>query len=316
VQSFLPRNRPYAAWRSLDEIALEDLYALVFGVLAADDEKRDGFLQAEARLSAAYQLVKHLDECLPFTDEIIFYQRVRRQMLKTVPGSHPDRLLDRMVQDLVDDSLEPQGVVDIFKVAGIAKPDISILDDAFLQTFKDHPPESLQVRLLERLLADEIERRRKSNLARSRSFKAALEQTLHNYHNRLIDAKAVIEEMLAIKQQMDADAQRQQALNLSGEEIAFYDAIAANALTVYDEALLREVVHDVVRAVKGKLKVGWTEPHRDAVQSAVRSAVRRVLAQRGIRQQDLEPFLGSIMVQAAALYAEWPLSVAEESLNE
>jgi hypothetical protein len=68
---------------------------------------------------------------------------------KRFPAVGP-RELDRAVQDLVDDSLEPQGVVDIFKAAGISKPDISILDDAFLQTFKDHPPESLQVKLLER----------------------------------------------------------------------------------------------------------------------------------------------------------------------
>ena len=106
------------------------------------------FFNAEARLSAAFLLVKHLDDCRPYADEIIFYQRVRKQILKTIPGRRLGRDLDRAIQDLVDDSLEPEGVVDIFKAAGIEKPDISILDDAFLQTFKDHPPESLQVKLL------------------------------------------------------------------------------------------------------------------------------------------------------------------------
>ncbi len=315
LRQALPRGRNYGGWRELSEIDLEDLYALVYGSLAADDDRRDEFLQAEARLSAAFLLVKHLDDCRSYADEIIFYQRVRKQILKTLPGRRLGRELDRAIQDLVDDSLEPQGVVDIFKAAGIDKPDISILDDAFLQTFKDHPPESLQLRLLERLLADEIQRRQRSNLARARSFRSALEKTLQEYHNRLIDAKAVIEQMIAIKQEMEADARRAQELGLSGEEMAFYDAISSNYLTVYDQELLRSLIHDIVQAVKRNLKVDWTEPHRDDVRAAVRAAVRRALARRGVRQEDLEPFLGSVMVQAEALYADWPVTAMEE-LNE
>lgn len=307
----LPRGKNYQAWRELSEIDLEDLYALVYGVLTADDDRRDEFLQSEARLSASFLLVKHLDDCRQYADEIIFFQRVRKQIVKILPGRRPGRELDRAIQDLVDDSLQPQGVVDIFKAAGIEKPDISILDDAFLQTFKDHPPENLQVKLLERLLADEIERRQRANLTRARSFKQTLERTLQEYHNRLVDAKAVIEQMIAIKQEMDADAQRARELGFSGEEMAFYDVIASNYITVYDQDLLRDLVHDIVQVVKGNLKVDWTEPHRDDVRSAVRAAVKRVLRRRGVKAEDLEPFLGSVMLQAEALYADWPVMAME-----
>jgi type I restriction enzyme R subunit len=203
-------------------------------------------------------------------------------------------------------------VVDIFKAAGIEKPDISILDDAFLQTFKDHPPESLQVKLLERLLADEIERRRRKNLTLARSFKETLEKTLSEYHNRLLDAKTVIEQMIALKQEMDAAARRAEELGLTDEEMAFYDAIASNFITVYDQELLRSLVHDIVQVLKRNLKVDWTEPHRDDVRAAVRAAVKRVLFRRGVRVEDLEPFLGSVLVQAEALYADWPLGVMVE----
>jgi type I restriction enzyme R subunit len=309
TQSILPKGRNYNGWRSMTEIDIEDLYSLVYGFLASDDDLRDNFLQAEARISSAFLLVKHLDDCRDYVDEIIFYQRVRNQMLKTVSRRKNQRDLDRAVQDLVDDSLSPQGVVDIFKAAGIPKPDISILDDAFLQTFKDRPPQSLQVKLLERLLADEIEYRERINITRARSFKLTLEQTLLNYHNRLIDAKEVIEQMIAMKQQMDAESRRAEELNLSGEEMAFYDAVASNFMTIYDQALLRDLMHDVVVTLKKNLKVDWNEPHRDDVKAAIRAAVKRVLRKRKIREEDLEPFLGSILVQAQALYADWPLGV-------
>lgn len=313
VRLALPRGRDYNRWRGLSEIDLEDLFALVFGYLALDDQRRDEFLQGEIRLSNAFLLVHHLDDCRLHADEVIFYQRVRNQVLKLVSRQPSARELDRAVQDLVDDTLEPHGVVDIFKAAGIDRPDISILDDAFLQTFKDKPPESLQVRLLERLLADEIERRRRSNLVQGRKFKDALEKTLQDYHNRLIDARDVIEQMIALKQEMDASAQRSQDMGLSAEEMAFYDAISSNFMTVYDQTLLRNLVHEVVKTVKRNLKVDWTEPHRSEVRAAVRSAVKKVLYRQGVKVEDFEPMLGSVLVQAQALYADWPLSGYEEA---
>ena len=306
ARACLPSGRDYGGWRSMSDIDMEDLYALVYGFLASDDTKRDDFIQAEAVLSSAFLLVKHLDDCRQLSDEIIFYQRVRKQILKTTSGRRTIDL-DRAVQDLLDDNIHTEGVIDIFKVAGIDKPDISILDDAFLQTFKDHPLENLRVRLLERLMADEIYRRQKSNLTRAKSFRQQLEKTLLDYHNRLIDAKEVIEQMIAIRREMESDDQRAQELGLTPEEIAFYDAVAGNFMTVYDQAFLRDLVHEVVQTVKRNLKVDWTEPSREEIRAGVRSAVKTVLRKKKVREEDLEPFLGSVMVQAQALYAEWPI---------
>ena len=119
VRGLLPESIEYGDWRRLTRVELEDRYALVYGTLSDDEERRDEFLQAELRLSHAYLLVKHLDECLPFADELIFYQRVRKQILKTIPGRKTEREIEQAVRDLVDDSLASEGVVDIFESAGI-----------------------------------------------------------------------------------------------------------------------------------------------------------------------------------------------------
>jgi type I restriction enzyme R subunit len=119
--------------------------------------------------------------------------------------------------------------------------------------------------------------------------------------------------MLEIKREIEADEQRARELGLDGEELAFYDAIAANFMTVYDEPFLRGLVHEVVQTLKRNLKVDWTEPHREDVKAAVRAAVKRVLRRRGVRHEDLEPFLVSILIQAQALYADWPLSAFTEA---
>src|SRR6185436_11133769 len=111
-------------------------------------------------------------------NEVIFYQRVRNQLLKTLPGQKPGRSVEDAIKDIVDDAVDSEGVVDIFQSAGIERADISILDDNFLQTFKDKPNENLRLNLLEKLLADEIQLRQKKNLAKAKSFRALLEETL------------------------------------------------------------------------------------------------------------------------------------------
>jgi type I restriction enzyme R subunit len=238
-------------------------------------------------------------------DEVLFCQRVRKQVLKTKPGTKVKKSLEDAVRDLVDDHVASEGVVDIFKLAGIDTPDISILDDRFLQTFQDRPHEDLRQKLLQKLLADELTRRAAKNLAQAKTFRALLEQTIQRYHKRIIDAAAVIEAMVQIRKEMDATDDRVAELGLTEEELAFYDAVRDNYAKVYDEPFLRDLVHDVVLAVKGNLKVDWTEPHREDVKASVKAAVKRVLKRRGVKPEDFEGLINAVLGQAAALWKNW-----------
>jgi len=308
IRALLPPNTDYGDWRRISAITLEDRYALVYGTLMDSDDRRDEFLQAEHRLTTTYLLVKHLDDCRPYADEIIFYQRVRKQLMKVIPGRRAERDVEHAVRDLVDDAVETEGVVDIFQSAGLARADISILDEKFLQTFKDRPHQNLRLALLQKLLEDEIRLHLRCNLAQAKSFRELLENTLRKYHNRLIDAAAVIQAILRIKQEMDSAGARAKAMGLEEEELAFYDAVAANYANIYGDKFLADLVHDVVQTVKRNLKVDWTEPHRDDVKAGVRAAVKRVLRKNDIKVEDLEPFVSAVMAQAEALFADWPVA--------
>jgi type I restriction enzyme R subunit len=306
VRELLPEGYDYGDWRRLSRLDLEDRYSLVYGHLAEDDELREGFLQAELRLSHSFLLVKHVDGCRPYADEIIFYQRVRKQIHKTITGRKHKKDLEKAVMDLVDDSVESEGVVDIFNVAGIENADISILDDNFLQTFKNKEHLNLRLKLLEKLIADEIQIRKKKNLAKAKSFKELLENTLKKYHNRLIDAAAVIRAMIRIREEMENDDRRTEELGLNEEELAFYDSVSKNYNDIYGEEFLCSLIHDVVQVIRNNLKVDWIQPHREDIKASVRAAVKRVLRTRKVKTDDFDQFVSNIMLQAEALYADWP----------
>jgi type I restriction enzyme R subunit len=305
IRSILPEGQNYGGWRNMSHIEMEDMYSLVYGELTDDDERCEHFLQAELRITSAFLLVKHLDDCRIFADEVIFFQRVREQLRKLLPGGKKKgHELDKAVRDLVDDSVESEGVVDIFAAAGLEKADVSIIDDRFLMTFKDRPHEDLRLKLLNKLLNDAIQQHQRRNITKAKSFRQMLEETLKKYHNRLIDAAAVVKAMLEIKKEMDADQERAKELHLEDDELAFYDAVAENYATIYDQQFLCNLIHDVVLTIKKNLKVDWTEPHREDVKAEVRAAVKRVLRRREVKEEDFEPFMIRIMQQAEALYAD------------
>ena len=303
----LPKGVGVAGWRDLPNIQMEDLCSRLFGWFTEAEKKRDEFLGAEKRVSAAFSLVHHLDDCRDHADEVAFYQIVRAELKKTLPGPRPGEERDRAVRDLVDRSINTVGVVDIFKTAGLDKPDISVLDDKFLEEFKSKQQENLRLKLLEKLLLDEIQLRQRKNLKKYRSFKEMLEDMLRRYHNNAITAAEVVQTMVRIRQEMQSEDQRKKATGLSDEELAFYDAIAGIGAGVYDQPFLCDLVREVVQAVRCNLKVDWTKPHRDNVKAGVQSAVKMVLRRRGVKADQFDFILNRVMEQAAALYSEWPM---------
>jgi hypothetical protein len=242
-------------------------------------------------------------------DEVAFLQALRRQVLKTVRSATKlPASLEQRVRGLVDAAVEAEGMVDIYAAAGLERPDLSIIDDAFLQTFKNRPRPDLRAKLLSRLLEDELDRVERQNLTKARSFRELLKKTLDDYHSRVIDAAMVVQRIAEMHRELEGDARRAKLLGLAEDEVAFYDAVAGLAPDVYDEPYLCEVIHEVVQAVKRNIRPEWTQPHRSDVRAAVRVAVRMVLRKRQVRDQDREAFSERLLQQAEARFAAWPLA--------
>ena len=55
-----------------------------------------------------------------------------------------------------------------------------------------------------------------------------LKKTLNAYHNRAIATQEVIEELIKLAKQLSEADKRGIDLGLSDDEVAFYDALAAN----------------------------------------------------------------------------------------
>jgi len=193
-------------------------------------------------LSQAFALAVPHERALAIRDDVAFFQAVQAVLAKRASGdARPEEELDHAVRQIISRAVASEGVVDIFAAAGLARPDISILSDEFLAEVRGMPQKNLAVELLQKLLKGEISTRRRKNVVQARSFAELLEHAIRRYQNRAVEAAQVIEELIQLARDMRAASARGEALDLSEEELAFYDALETNdsAVKVLGEPALR-----------------------------------------------------------------------------
>lgn len=136
--------------------------------------------------------------------------------------------------------------MDIFAAAGLKKPDISILSEEFLAEVRGMPQRNLARELLQKLLDDEIETRRRKKIVQARSFAEMLEQAIRRYQNRATEAAQVIEELIQLAKEMREADRRGEQLALTEEEVAFYAALETNgsAVQVLGDETLRGIARN------------------------------------------------------------------------
>jgi type I restriction enzyme R subunit len=263
-------------------------------------------VRAVRELSQAFALaVPHVD-ALRIRDDLAFFQAVQAVLAKRAPGdARPEGDLDLAVRQIISRAVAPEGVVDIFAAAGLEKPDISILSDEFLAEVRGMPQRNLAVELLQKLLKGELATRRRKNVVQARSFAEMLEQTIHRYQNRAIEAAQVIEELIQIAKQMREASTRGEVLGLSEDELAFYDALETNdsAVKVLGDETLRGIARELVEAVRNNVTIDWTL--RENVRAQLRVLVKRILRKHGYPPDKQEKATQTVLEQAALLSSDW-----------
>src|SRR5690606_25531064 len=71
--------------------------------------------------------------------------------------------VETAIRQLVSKALVAEGIIDVFEVAGLKKPDISVLSDEFLDDLRNAEHKNLAAELLRKLLHDELKTRRRKN---------------------------------------------------------------------------------------------------------------------------------------------------------
>jgi type I restriction enzyme R subunit len=275
-------------------------------ILGQEDGKKR-WIQVVTELSRAFALCAASDEATGIRDDVSFFQAIQAALNKQTTGAKksPEQI-DAAVRQLVSKAITTDGqVIDVFTAAGLPKPDISILSDGFLAEVRGLKHKNVAAELLEKLLKDELKVRAKRNLVQSQLFSDKLKKTLNAYHNRAISTMEVIEELIKLAKELDAATKRGEEMGLTDDEIAFYDALAANesAVRALGVLELKVIAAELITQVRKSVTIDWTL--RESARAKIRVIVKRILKKHGYPPDLQEEAVKTVLMQAELLCAEW-----------
>src|ERR1022692_5294314 len=104
----------------------------------------------------------------------------RKARGETIP---PD--VELYLKSLTASAIEAGGVTDIYAAAGIGRPDLSHLDDAFIERMRAQRNPSLAIEALRRVIEQEMRAVPRNNIVRQTSFSERLADLMRRYTNQI-----------------------------------------------------------------------------------------------------------------------------------
>lgn len=277
-------------------------------VLGLEDGKKR-FVNEVTALGKAFAIAIPNEQAMDVKDEVAFFQAVKARLCKfSERGTgHTDEEIETTIRQVIDKALVSEKVIDIFDAAGIKKPDISILSEEFLMELKGMEHKNIAMEVLRKLLEDEIKARSKYNLVESQSLMEMLDRSITRYHNKVITAAEVIEELIKLSKtivEKDEDAKK---MGLSTYEYAFYTAVANNesAKELMGKDKLRELAVVLTETIRKNASIDWTI--KENVRAKMKVAVKRLL-----RKYGYPPDMQLLATETVLKQAE---KIAEEIVN-
>ncbi|MDP3277936.1 MAG: type I restriction endonuclease subunit R [Deltaproteobacteria bacterium] len=265
------------------------------------------FMEAASVATKAFAMAIPDAACDELRDTVAFFQALRVSLVKlnaTAPGALTRRDIDAALRAIVANSLVSDEVVDVFDAAGMARPDISVLSTEFLADINTLPEKNIAIALLQRLLEEQVRTRSKHNVVQGKRFSELLQQAIQRYQNRALDTAQVIQELIALATAMrDADA-RGEAIGLTREESAFYDALAENESALRDmgEKKLVSIARELTEVIRRNATIDWTRS--EAVQARLRVEIKKRLKKWGYPPDAQLEAVQLVLAQARALGIE------------
>ena len=300
--------------RELHLLDTERLFADAFNYLLATDERAREFLDVQTALARWYALARTERAALELRDEVGFFNQLGGALRKiTAPSDQASKEAEQAVRQFFSEGLAAGEVLDVLAIADKDRPELSVLSDEFLDSITERSERpNIQVRLLEKLLKDEVRAQVRRNAIQARLFSEKLSEVLHRYELRQLTSAEVVERLVSIAKELRDARQRHVKLGLSEEEAAFYDALAGGGDDVKADPKLATIAHDLVEGIRTDLSVDWAD--RESTEAKIRTKIKRLLRKHGYRPPaggggaggSMDGVTDAVLGQAKMLYRYWP----------
>lgn len=266
-------------------------------VLGKGEEIKKEFLKQSYLLRQALSLCASLAEEKERI-EAAFFEAVRVLILRIINEGKGGKLslteVNDRINELLKQTISSDGVINIF--ADI-KQEVSIFSPEVLAEIAKMKEKNIAIELLKSLLAEQVKSYKKSNLVKAEAFSELLKQAMNGYINGMLSNEEVIQELLMIAHHIKQAQEEGDALGLSKDEEAFYDALTRPEAIkdFYNNEELVAMTRELTDTLRKQRTVDWYK--RDDARAKMRMIVKRLLKKYKYPPEGMDDALQTVLAQ-------------------
>ena len=213
--------------------------------------------------------------------EAAFFESVRSTVVKVTTGGtggKPMSLkeINAQINELLKASIQSEGVINLFDSQDVGER-FSLFDPNVLEEIAKMKEKNIVVEILRKLMAEQIAIYRRTNVVQATTFSEKIALLMNTYYNGLITNEEVIKELLKAAEEIKALKDEGQALGLSEEEMAFYDALTKPEAIkdFYSNEQLVEMTRELTEMLRKNRTIDWQK--KETARAGMRKMVKRLL---------------------------------------
>ena len=227
--------------------------------------------------------------------EAAYFEVVRTIITKVESkGKISLKEINERINELLKQSIKSKGVINLFSDI---KDEFSLFDPKFLEEIARMKERNFAVELLRKLIAEQVRIYQRTNAVRADQFSVILANAMSNYLKGLLTNEQVIEELMKAAHEIINSENIAKQLNLSEDELAFYDALTKPQAVkdFYDNDQLVSITRELTEALRANKTIDWNA--KESARAGMRRIVKRLLKKYGYPPEGREDALEIVMKQ-------------------
>ena len=227
--------------------------------------------------------------------ESAYFEAVRTLLTRVEGnGKISFKEVNERINELLKQSIKSEGVINLFSDI---QEEFSLFDPKFLEEISQMKERNFAVELLRKLIAEQVRIYERTNAVRASKFSEILSTAMSNYLKGLLTNEEVIAELMKAAREIIHGEEDSKKLNLSSEELAFYDALTKPEAVkdFYSNEQLVAITKELTEALRENKTIDWNV--KESARAGMRRIVKRLLKKYKYPPEGEEDALNIIMTQ-------------------
>lgn len=271
--------------------------AVNFIVAPKNDKKKELFIKEALLLHQALSLCSSIaKENERF--EAAFFEAARVMVLRLTHQGAGEKIslpeMNKRINELLKQSIKSDGVINLFSDV---ECEFSLFDPKFLEEISKMKEKNLAVELLKKLIAEQVQIYRRTNVVKSEKFSEIIQRAMNAYLNGMLTNEEVIEELLNLAKQIGAAQKEGEKLGLTADELAFYDALTKPQAIkdFYENEELITITKELADTLRRNRTIDWQQ--RSSARAKMRMLIKKLLKKHKYPPEGMDDAVQTVMTQ-------------------